>query len=172
MFKSQLRRLALFSSRNAKAALKAPLRTSTVRSTETFLTNIVRNYSITTQGTPTTDHITELSTNEFHNLSGEYLETLFDYLELLGETHTNIDVEYSQGVLSLDLPPNGSYVINKQPPNKQIWLSSPVSGPDRFDPVHGNWISLRTGLKLGDVLREEVSAALAEKVTLEGLDDK
>lgn len=37
------------------------------------------------------------------------------------------------GVLEVSLPPSGTYVINKQPPNKQIWLSSPVSGPKRYD---------------------------------------
>lgn len=25
------------------------------------------------------------------------------------------------------------YVLNKQTPNKQIWLSSPISGPSRFE---------------------------------------
>lgn len=30
------------------------------------------------------------------------------------------------GVLTLTLGVNGTYVINKQPPNKQIWLSSPI----------------------------------------------
>ena len=30
------------------------------------------------------------------------------------------------GVLTLTLGDNGTYVINKQPPNKQIWLSSPL----------------------------------------------
>uniref|UniRef100_A0A914RUA2 Frataxin n=1 Tax=Parascaris equorum TaxID=6256 RepID=A0A914RUA2_PAREQ len=25
----------------------------------------------------------------------------------------------------------GTYVINKQTPNRQIWLSSPISGPKR-----------------------------------------
>ena len=29
------------------------------------------------------------------------------------------------GVLTLKLGSKGTYVINKQPPNKQIWLSSP-----------------------------------------------
>jgi frataxin len=37
------------------------------------------------------------------------------------------------GVLNITYPPNGTYVLNKQPPNKQIWLSSPISGPKRFD---------------------------------------
>lgn len=30
------------------------------------------------------------------------------------------------GVLTLKLGLHGTYVINKQPPNKQIWLSSPL----------------------------------------------
>lgn len=36
------------------------------------------------------------------------------------------EVEYSQGVLTLKVPPRGTYVLNKQPANKQIWLSSPT----------------------------------------------
>lgn len=39
------------------------------------------------------------------------------------------------GVLTIVFPPRGTYVLNKQPPNKQIWLSSPVSGPKRYDYV-------------------------------------
>ena len=36
------------------------------------------------------------------------------------------DVLHAQsGVLTLKLGNKGTYVINKQPPNKQIWLSSP-----------------------------------------------
>jgi frataxin-like iron-binding protein CyaY len=31
-----------------------------------------------------------------------------------------------QGVLTLKLGELGTYVINKQSPNKQIWMSSPV----------------------------------------------
>ena len=42
------------------------------------------------------------------------------------------DVSQS-GVLNLTLPPYGTYVLNKQPPNLQIWMSSPVSGPTRFE---------------------------------------
>ena len=37
----------------------------------------------------------------------------------------------SQGVLTLNLGSHGTYVINKQAPNKQIWMSSPLSGPVR-----------------------------------------
>ena len=36
------------------------------------------------------------------------------------------DIELSQGVLTLKLGGLGTYVINKQAPNRQIWMSSPV----------------------------------------------
>lgn len=37
------------------------------------------------------------------------------------------DVEYATGVLTLRLGDGrGTYVLNKQAPNKQIWVSSPV----------------------------------------------
>ncbi len=38
-----------------------------------------------------------------------------------------------QGVLTLRLGDLGTYVINKQTPNRQIWMSSPLSGPVRYD---------------------------------------
>ena len=73
-------------------------------------------------------------------------------------------------MLSINLPPNGTYVVNKQPPNKQIWLSSPTSGPKRFDWVlegesmhekegggEGDWVYLRDGTSLTDLLRKELA---------------
>ena len=73
------------------------------------------------------------------------------------------------GVLNLTFPPNGTYVLNKQPPNKQIWLSSPITGPKRFDFVvasegqdakegtgAGEWVYLRDGTTLSEVLLKEV----------------
>jgi frataxin len=66
-----------------------------------------------------------------------------------------------------------TYVLNKQPPNKQIWLSSPVSGPKRFDWVvsgesmhekegggEGDWVYLRDGTSLTDVIRKELGVEL------------
>lgn len=60
-------------------------------------------------------------------------------------------------------------MLNKQPPNKQIWLSSPITGPKRFDWVvagesmHqkegggvGDWVYLRDGTSLTELLRKEL----------------
>lgn len=70
--------------------------------------------------------------------------------------------------MTVKIPGNGTYVINKQPPNKQIWLSSPVSGPKRYDYVivsegqgqkqdtgAGDWVYLRDGSTLGELLLKE-----------------
>ena len=76
-------------------------------------------------------------------------------------------------MLSVTFPPNGTYILNKQPPNKQIWLSSPTSGPKRFDWVvagesmdHkegggvGDWIYLRDGSSLTELLRKELGISI------------
>lgn len=61
------------------------------------------------------------------------------------------------------LPPNGTYVVNKQPPNKQIWLSSPLSGPKRYDYVDGKWTYLRDNSTLGQLLKDETKLVTQEK---------
>ena len=75
--------------------------------------------------------------------------------------------------MTVKIPELGVYVINKQPPNRQIWLSSPVSGPKRFDYVivrdgqdekqdsgMGEWVYIRDGQKLTDILRKETGVVL------------
>lgn len=69
------------------------------------------------------------------------------------------------GVLTLTFPPHGTYVLNKQPPNKQIWLSSPVSGPKRYDYVRLpdgrlDWVYLRDGSLLTGLLSGELGMKL------------
>lgn len=72
-------------------------------------------------------------------------------------------------MLSISFPPNGTYILNKQPPNKQVWLSSPLSGPKRFDWVvsgesmhqkegsgQGEWVYLRDGTTLISLLNKEL----------------
>jgi frataxin len=65
-----------------------------------------------------------------------------------------------QGVLTIALGSSlGSYVLNKQGPNRQIWWSSPVSGPKRFEwsETRGAWVSTRdASITLTALLREEL----------------
>jgi frataxin len=78
--------------------------------------------------------------------------------------------------------PLGTYVLNKQPPNRQIWISSPVSGPKRYDWVlvkgegqdqkegtgidvegdlrGGQWVYLRDGSSLTQLLKKELDVQM------------
>jgi frataxin len=79
------------------------------------------------------------------------------------------------GVATIDVHGKGTYVINKQPPNKQIWLSSPLSGPKRYDWVvsgesmhqkegagEGSWVYLRDQSTLDEVLLKELGVDVNE----------
>ncbi|KAH9176937.1 hypothetical protein EDB89DRAFT_1601379 [Lactarius sanguifluus] len=93
------------------------------------------------------------------------MEGLLDELQniLDSQGDPSLEVEYHSGVLTLDLGQHGTYVINKQPPNKQIWLSSPVSGPKRFnfDATVRQWVDSRNGQSLEALLNEELTTPLS-----------
>jgi frataxin len=65
---------------------------------------------------------------EVDSLLNHIYETL-DVMDL--ETTENITL--SNGVLRISFKKNKHYVINIQRPNLQVWLSSPFSGPQRFE---------------------------------------
>lgn len=112
----------------------------------------------------------DISMEKYHQLSDATIDTLLESLESLVDSleDSNYEVEYSSGVLTLTLGDKGTYVINKQPPNKQIWLSSPLSGPKRYDyfPEQDSWYYARDGSSIGGLLEEELSKALSRKVEL------
>lgn len=120
---------------------------------------------MSTSGEHVEQLIDELSDNEYSRVANDYLETLGDELENLADTFPEIDVELTQGVMTLAVADH-TYVINKQPPNKQIWLSSPISGPKRFDMIGGRWITLRDGLSLTELLEAELLDLLGTEVDL------
>lgn len=116
---------------------------------------------------------TELSHEEYHQRADEYLDLLVNRLEQQQESRQDLEVEYAAGVLEVSIASKGTYVLNKQPPNRQIWLSSPQSGPKRFDWVVtgesmnqkegsgvGDWIYLRDGISLTDLIRKELGVEL------------
>ena len=111
---------------------------------------------------------------EFEKAADETLESLCERLEELIDDHDDMegaDVNLSSGVLTLELPEeHGTFVINKQTPNQQIWLSSPQSGPARFDfvPEEKKWVYSRTKESLHAVLEREVGEnILKQKINFE-----
>ncbi|RDA93210.1 hypothetical protein CP533_3178 [Ophiocordyceps camponoti-saundersi (nom. inval.)] len=113
--------------------------------------------------------VLELSDNTYHELADAYLDTVLAKFEHLQDSREDIDVEFSAGVMTITVADRGTYVINKQPPNHQIWLSSPISGPKRFDwcvvgegqgekegTGTGSWIYTRDGISLNQLILEEL----------------
>lgn len=101
----------------------------------------------------------------YHAAADAELATLFGALEALAEaTAPDAEVELAQGVLTARLP-GGTYVLNKQAPTRQIWWSSPVSGPKRFgfEPQRAVWVSARDGTALRALLDAEMERALGAK---------
>lgn len=76
-----------------------------------------------------------------------------------------LDISTSQGVLTLRLGAKGTFVLNKQTPNRQIWWSSPISGPKRYnwDASRGRWVNTRDG-------HDMLTALHAELLKLTGVD--
>lgn len=87
---------------------------------------------------PSTTNVDSFPEQTFHKISDHTLEELSDALGQLDSELEDVDINLSQGVLSVNLGPdfnNKTWVINKQTPNRQIWWSSPISGPRRYEYV-------------------------------------
>ena len=61
------------------------------------------------------------------------------------------------GVLNVSVGTLGTFVLNKQAPNLQLWLSSPVTGPLRYGyvPEAGAWLNVRDGHDLLKCLTDD-----------------
>lgn len=126
-----------------------------------------RLYSaLSTDGANIEELIDKVTDREFGQIANEYLETLCEDVEDLQGDFPQIDIELTQGVMTLTVAPGKTYVINKQPPNKQIWLSSPISGPKRYNLIGGRWITLRDNTALTDLLQAELLEELETDVLL------
>lgn len=66
-----------------------------------------------------------------------------------------IDIDLNDGILTL-VTDSGTFVINKQSAAKEIWLSSPVSGPYHFAYMDDLWKS-RNGSELFEILTNELN---------------
>lgn len=125
-----------------------------------------RSYVVSTEGTNIENLIDDITPSQYNRIANDYLETLSDDMEELCEDFPQVDVELSQGVMTLTVAEGKTYVINKQPPNKQIWLSSPFSGPKRYDLIGGKWITLRDNTSLTDLLRTELEEEIGQEIEL------
>lgn len=96
---------------------------------------------------------------DYNSVSEETLNNLLENLETKEtELPATFDAEFSQGVLTIKFDSQIIYVLNKQPINQQIWLSSPFSGPKRFEWNFKNksWCDVRNpSIELNEFIKKE-----------------
>lgn len=122
------------------------------------------------QGPAAIDYRSVLQEDEFHKLADSTIHDLLEKLEQYGDSIDldGFDIDYGNEVLTLKLGDLGTYVVNKQTPNRQIWLSSPVSGPSRYDWDRKTeaWIYRRTRANLLKVLESEIEELCGKPLNL------
>ncbi|KAF5481166.1 hypothetical protein F2P56_001839 [Juglans regia] len=142
------------------------------------------NLADDSQGPAAIDYRSVLQEDEFHRLANSTIHNLLEKFEVLMSTVILIvscaqeygdnveidgfDVDYGNEVLTLKLGDLGTYVLNKQTPNRQIWLSSPVSGPSRFDWDQNaqTWVYRRTKVDLLKIFESELEQLCGEPINL------
>jgi frataxin len=116
------------------------------------------------------DDSNKFSKNKFQDIANETLESLTDRFDSLADEYSNLftdefDVTYSNNVLTIKLDSKrGTFVLNTQTPNSQIWLSSPKSGPYRYDFIDNKWVYKHTGETLHELLTKEFSELYNKKI--------
>ncbi|KAK9970968.1 hypothetical protein ABG768_026870 [Culter alburnus] len=124
-------------------------------------------------GEEKTSQLSELTETDYGKIADETLDALADYFEdLTDENFTGMeyDIVFSSGVLTLKVgSDHGTYVINKQTPNRQIWLSSPTSGPKRYDWTGEQWVYAHDGVTLHSLLSKELSIIFKTNIDLSHL---
>ncbi|ETV94657.1 iron donor protein CyaY [Aphanomyces invadans] len=82
---------------------------------------------------PPAEGMSNLSDSDFARHSEATLNSILEMMDGIEAILPDADITLSQGVLTINLGEDGTWVLNKQGPNKQIWWSSPISGPKRFE---------------------------------------
>lgn len=86
-----------------------------------------------------------------------FVTKTFDFLsERLLKTPFLSEIDFSNDVLSWKVDRIGEYVFNKQSPLKQLWVSSPITGPARFEIDSKSWIHTKNRKPLSEFLDKEI----------------
>jgi iron donor protein CyaY len=78
----------------------------------------------------------------------------------VADPNGELDLDINDGILTIGTK-NGVFVINRQSVAREIWLSSPISGPYHFFFNNGRWES-RNNDELFNIITEEL------KIKIEG----
>jgi frataxin len=101
-----------------------------------------------------------LTESQFHHYADITLSTLYTQLEDAFDCHALEDLELSGGILTITLPDDRTFIVNKHAASSELWLASPISGGHHFayDMSTATWINAR-GDSLSTLLAQELLQA-------------
>lgn len=91
---------------------------------------------------------------DFASFASEVIHNIADDIEDQDE-ECQYDVDLNGNILSIQTE-SGTYVVNTQTAIKEIWLSSPISGPYHFSYQDTKWLD-RNGKDLMKILSSELN---------------
>jgi len=85
-------------------------------------------------------------------------------IELAAEASDALDVDLESGILTLECPDGSRVIVNRQTPNREIWVAA-RSGGFHYRFVDGAWRDTRSGAELfaalGEIVRAQAGVAIA-----------
>ncbi len=102
-----------------------------------------------------------ISDTAFAALADTMLNRLALSIEAYDED-AQLEIEFLNGMITVEFPSGRQFVINRHGPSRQIWLSSPLSGGLHFDydEQQKAWV-LADGRRLDTLLQAEIETLLA-----------
>lgn len=104
----------------------------------------------------------QINLSFFINLVQETLDKIYDSIDK--KEYSIIDnMNLVDNVLTINIKGQKTYVLNIQKPTRQLWLSSPFSGPKRFeyDMKMCKWYDIHNKkISLYELLNEEINKEL------------
>jgi len=108
--------------------------------------------------------MSSLSETAFITIVDATLARLAGMVEAM-DSEDVLEVEQTSGMLTIEMPSGKQFVLNRQIPTRQIWLSSPLSGGLRFDYDEDEKLwKLPDSRRLDTLLKADLETLLEDEV--------
>jgi len=101
-----------------------------------------------------------MNESEFHHA----VDAILARIERAAEATGGIDSDLEGGILTLECPDGSRIIVNRQTPNREIWVAA-RSGGFHFAWKEGAWRDTRSGAEffgsLGEIVRSQAGESLS-----------
>ena len=103
-----------------------------------------------------------MTESEFHRA----VDAVLARLESAAEREEDLDVDLESGILTITCPDASRIIVNRQTPNREIWVAA-RSGGFHFRFADGRWSDSRSGDDLFATVARVVAAQSGVKLELD-----